>query len=285
MGIDRNAARFLLSAHERGVSFESTLTLGRQDLNVSAEEVTELFQEYSLPSEPVGDGTSFLKRIGGGRVDAVDVSDYEGAAILHDLNEPIGDNLRAQYSAVFDGGTLEHVFNAPTGLRNTMEMVAEGGHLITFNPANNFLGHGFYQFSPELFFRALTPENGFDVERVVLAEEGGGWYEVTDPASVRSRVQVINDLPTYVLIQARRTRVVPVFQTWPQQSDYAAIWADYAGVRGESRGVVEHALRQRLRRVGPLWSLLRWIKGAAKAPGERRRRSFENRSHFRPVDR
>jgi hypothetical protein len=28
-------------------------------------------------------------------------------------------------------------------------------------PANNQMGHGFYQFSPELFFRVFSQENGY----------------------------------------------------------------------------------------------------------------------------
>lgn len=285
MGIDVNVARFLLSARERGVSFERTVTLGHQDLHVSPAERADVLADYGLADAELTDGPDFLRHLGAETVDAVDVSDYEGASIVHDLNDPIPDELRGRYSLLIDAGTLEHVFNVAAGLQSAMEMVAEGGHLATFNPTNNFFGHGFYQFSPELFFRAFSRENGYEVERVLVAEEGGEWYEVVDPASVRSRVQLINDRPTYVMTLARRVEVVPVFQTWPQQSDYAMVWADHAGERAEGQNEAAFAVRQRLRKIGPLWRLLRRVKGAAMAPGERRRRSFENRTFFRPVNR
>ena len=54
---------------------------------------------------------------------------------------------------VIDGGLLEHVFDFPTAIRNCMRMVRQGGHLILNLPVNNFPGHGFYRFSPELVFR------------------------------------------------------------------------------------------------------------------------------------
>ena len=285
MGIDRAALRFLLSARDRGVSFERTLTFGHQDLNVRPADLADELREAGLASTPVADSQQLLTRLGAQQVDVLDVSDYEGPVIQHDLNEPVPDALKARFTAVFDGGTLEHVFNAACGLKNAMELVAEGGHLITFHPANNFLGHGFYQFSPELFFRALSPENGYAVERVVLAEVGGAWYEVVDPASVRGRVEVAGDRQVYILVQARRAEAVPVFRSWPQQSDYTARWVEGAGDRAAGRGAVEHALRQRLRKVGPLWALLRKLRWAAHEVGAERRRSFDNREHFRPVER
>ena len=285
MGIDRSALRFLLSARERGVSFERTLTFGHQDLNVRPADVTSEFQEAGLAPEPVSDSRSLFERLGAREVDVLDVSDYEGPVIRHDLNDPVADDLKGRFSAVFDGGTLEHVFNVGCGLKNAMELVSEGGHLITFSPANNFLGHGFYQFSPELYFRALSPENGFEVERVVLVEWDGGWYEAVDPASVRSRVEVSNDRHVFVLTQSRRVRLTPVFAEWPQQSDYTVRWAEGAGGRPEGRGAVEHAVRQRLKAVGPLWAVLRKLRWAAREVGAERRRSLDNREHFRPVDR
>jgi hypothetical protein len=32
------------------------------------------------------------------------------------------------------------------------------------------MGHGFYQFGPELYYRAFSEENGFQVERLELQE-------------------------------------------------------------------------------------------------------------------
>jgi hypothetical protein len=139
-----------------------------------------------------------------------------------------------------DGGLLEHVFNFPTAIRSCMQMTKLGGHLVLGTTANNFLGHGFYQFSPELFFRMLSPENGFEVVRMlaqeneihcttalglpVLAEYAGPRYEVADPARIGERAELRTRRPTCLFILAKRTQIVPIFRTFPKQSDYAALW-------------------------------------------------------------
>ena len=100
--------------------------------------------------------------LGATTLDVMDVSGFEGANILHDLNQPVDTRLHNAYDCVFDGGALEHVFNFPLALKNCIEMVKVGGCFITITPANNWCGHGFYQFSPELFYRILSRENGFN---------------------------------------------------------------------------------------------------------------------------
>jgi hypothetical protein len=46
------------------------------------------------------------------------------------LNKPVPDNLRSRFSVVFDGGTLDHVFNICQALKNAMEMVEVGGYFV-----------------------------------------------------------------------------------------------------------------------------------------------------------
>jgi hypothetical protein len=111
-----------------------------------------------------------------------------------------------------------------------MEMVEVGGHFLACCPTNNEMGHGFYQFSPELWFRVLGPENGFKVERMLVYAQhqkydGDQFYEVADPRDMQERVVMVNTAPTFLLIQARRIEAVPLFRTTPQQSDYSTTWA------------------------------------------------------------
>jgi hypothetical protein len=142
------------------------------------------------------------------------------------MNLPIPDHLRNKFSVVYDGGTLEHVFNVPQALKNCMEMTQVGGHFLQANIANNFMGHGFWQFSPELLFRVFSAKNGFEIETVLLHEvvSNGGWYLVADPDSVSERVQLCNSKPTYILTIAKKVSDVTVFATSPLQSDYVIKW-------------------------------------------------------------
>ena len=141
------------------------------------------------------------------------------------MNRPIGDGHKRRFSAVIDGGTLEHIFNFPTAIRNCMEMLEVGGHFFSHTMANNFMGHGFYQFSPELFHRVFARENGFRLHRAVVFEQRIGrprWYEAADPREVGERVELTNGRQTYLMVHAERIADVPIFAAPPQQADYSA---------------------------------------------------------------
>jgi hypothetical protein len=225
MGIDLDVAKFLVSARERKVNFARTLTLGSQKFQFHDYDYKTLSDVYGLKDLPqIKDSSEFFEYLGAAQVSAMDFSDYEGAAILHDLNLPIGDELKEKFTFVLDGGTTEHVFNFPTALKNAMEMVEIGGHLAIITGGNNFLGHGFYQFSPELFYRTLSAENGFAVKRLIAAEVGGRWFEVSDPQIIKNRVELINDKQTYLMVLAERIARRPIFENTPQQSDYVEMW-------------------------------------------------------------
>jgi hypothetical protein len=249
MGVDAPAAKFLCGAKQMGVDFTTTATIGRQSFFPDPATLRRVFavlgvssnaQEF-LRANPYAE--AFLSLLGAKQTTAVDASDYEGATHTHDMNLPIPGHLREQFSTVFDGGTLEHVFNVPQGLKNCMEMLRVGGHFIQANVANNFMGHGFWQFSPELIYRVFSPANGYRVETVLLHEfmPQGAWYRVNDPAQVRRRVELCNRRRTYIFTVARRVAVTEIFARPPQQSDYAGIWGgdwgearkprDFAGLR------------------------------------------------------
>jgi hypothetical protein len=105
-------------------------------------------------------------------------------------------------------------------------MLQLGGHFIQVNEANNFMGHGFWQLSPEMIYRAMSPANGFEVRAVLLHEvvPGGSWHLAADPDKVGDRVELCNSRPTYVMTIAQRTAIKEIFATAPQQSDYVADW-------------------------------------------------------------
>ncbi len=253
MGISMAGAEFLVQCRCEGVNFQTTLTLGRQNLCVSPYQLERLLKRHgcwpeglqrrdfleTLTANPYY-ADPLLRVLGAARVSSLDASSYEGADIVHDLNRPLPQSLHGSFDVVLDGGLLEHVFNFPTALKNAMEMVKVGGHLLLITPANNNFGHGFYQFSPELFFRALSAENGFAIERMLAIENDaefarllgvryvselkGRWYEVTDAAQLGERVTLINRRPVMLFIRARRTECVPVFAEYPQQCDWIAAW-------------------------------------------------------------
>ncbi len=232
MGLDSTGTTFLFAARAAGVSFRKTATLGRQGFAPEA----ATFQKLLDSREAGHSAERFLREsgdyaeklfqfLGAEETVAIDNSAYEGASIVADMNVPIAATLKERFSAIVDGGCLEHVFNFPQAIRNCMDMLSVGGHFVGITPANNFCGHGFYQFSPELFFRVFSPANGF-VTRAVLTKENERWYRVIDPEKYGGRVELQNNRPTYLFVLAEKVAQREVFSEPPQQSDYARQWKE-----------------------------------------------------------
>lgn len=291
MGLTRQGVEFLLSAKNRGVDFTSTLTIGRQNLLVGSRELKSTLQAFgvnitkdratAILEENSGYADGLFALFGAKRVESLDASPYEGASIEHDLNFPIPEVLKQQFTTVIDGGSLEHIFDVKTAFRNIMECVKLGGHLLTINPANNCLGHGFFQFSPELFYRVLSPENGFAIDRVLLANLGirSEWYEIADRAA-DGHQRFVSHRTVYVCVVAKKIDSVVPFSVVPQQGDYIRAWKLSSGTASEGCGTQVKALVKRLMAHLPT-SVKRAIYGSM---GHVQRRSRTYRTGFRKVE-
>lgn len=162
MGIDFAVAQQLIHYKDLVSNRANGVMLGRQGLHIKPRYFSRLkkcLADASLPSDldmyiqEDGYSEAFLKGIGFPVMETIDASGYEGAMYCHDLNIPIVDKLRGRFGVVLDGGTLEHVFNAPQALDNVFHMLDEGGVFVSINGMTGWAGHGFYQFSPELVWR------------------------------------------------------------------------------------------------------------------------------------
>ena len=237
MAYDGNGIRFLFHAADLGVDFSRTATLGHLFLYGDEVDLAEALTACRGEKSPemaskiyrdcAGYVDGVLSYLGADHVDSIDASDYEDAAKVHDLNVPIPRELEEQYSVVVDGGTLEHVFDFPTAIRNAMRMVSVGGHLILNVPVNNFPGHGFYQVSPELLFRVLSPRFGYRIHDAVVIELNHPrprWFRVLDPAAVGHRVMFRSHSRTVMYVLAQRIGPVCEFSPPPTQSDYTTEW-------------------------------------------------------------
>lgn len=241
-------------------------------------------QSCDLPERAIYYADDVFRALGFSDIDSMDASDYEGASVLHDLNLPVPASMHERYDLVWDGGTLEHVFNVPAAFENAMRMVKIGGHLVLITPANNQCGHGFYQFSPELFFRVFTPTNGFELLRLYATGKGGPFH-VMDPATVHGRVELLGCDSTYLMVHARKTHDADVFSAAPQQSDYVTAWDE--SMEEKRDGAVKAFLRRilsptQVRRISRILNAWRQRKAV------RRWRKFSrlsNRRFYVPVKR
>ena len=236
MGIDIHNLNLLAHARDLGVSFERTLAIGRhalfiEDWELEQHRVRRGLPALSEPARPAAQPRYFeplMQQWLGARVaDSVDASPYEDARLLHDMNLPWPADgelaaERGRYDAVLDFGCLEHVFNFPVAWRNCVDLCRVGGHVLHALPANNLSGHGFYQFSPELFFNLYQPARGFELRGLYFALKADRrhWWRVANPLEVKRRVNLRNSHEVYMLVLARKLRE-PGALPPPQQSDYA----------------------------------------------------------------
>ena len=206
-------------------------------------------------------------------VDSVDASAYEQATLLHDMNLPWAEGQPGlgSYDAVLDFGCLEHVFDFPVAWRNCVALCRVGGHLFHSLPANNLSGHGFYQFSPELFFNLYQAKNGFELLGLwfALKADPRHWWKVADPAAVRHRVTLRNAHEVYMLVVAKKLAEVGPLPP-PQQSDYAQSEWLKAGAR-RRRAPASRAARRG-----------RWRRSACSTPRALRARAAARPARERP---
>jgi hypothetical protein len=278
MGIDIHSAKFLRSEVKRGLALGQMLTLGHQAVYMDGEAYRALIKSLGISGQETVFADDFFRGLGAKSVDVMDASNYEGANVLHNLNEPISRELTEKYDCVFDGGSLEHVFNFPMALKNCLEMVKVGGRFITITPTNAQCGHGFYQFSPELFYSALCAENGFSVERVLFVHRHQ-WFSVRKPAEIRERVELLTYEPTQLFVSAKRLEKKPVFASWPQQSDYTVSWD--SAIPGIPPTEVRGTIKERILRFSPL---VRKLQSRWRTYKHRRKCRPSNRAWFMPAN-
>lgn len=299
MGIIYRQVKMLLDAHRASVPMNRLLMIGHQSLLLHTSELQEIRKicTGALADYKWGEYADrfFTECLGVSHVNTLDYSSYEGADLIHDLNRPIPDELKAQFDVVIEAGSLEHVFNFPIAIANLMQMTKVGGTIFASTVSNNLCGHGFYQFSPELIFRIFTSENGFKLGKVLALEARypgielapiSGAFEVSDPASVGGRVGLMTKRPIMLFFDARKTAESPLFARPPMQSDYAVAWL--------SNDKPAPARMPQWIRSLPLYSSFRnWLSGTSILhsfnnwlTGHRQLKqySLENRRLFRKVE-
>jgi hypothetical protein len=169
MGLSRQMARFVVREAKHAPIRGSVLLIGRQTISLTPERFSDLMREENMPVDPAipvtldtttqkGTGKGyisdayFFKALGADTVTAVDVSDYEGAEIVHNLDTPIPAQLEGKFDFICNGSVLDNMFNPIMGLNNISRMLASAGRVIHFEHASNTVNNAYLQFSPNWFF-------------------------------------------------------------------------------------------------------------------------------------
>jgi SAM-dependent methyltransferase len=224
MGLDITALKFLHKIKKQKL-LGNTITIGRQSLTIHpscVKKFLEISSEY-IQSNYCED--LLLKYFNATNVESLDFSDFEKATHIVDLNLPLPQKFHGIYDTVINFGTLEHIFNISEALKSCSALCKKGGQILHIMPSNNFCGHGFYQFSPELFFSLYSEKNGYAETEVFLSDvtDNNYIYKVKSPKN-GNRINLysfnsLNVLCRTVLVENKLSALNV------QQSDYNYIWS------------------------------------------------------------
>jgi len=213
MGIDKTTLEFILFSQKYiNISGINILSLGRQQIHIDQNDMNSLFKKYNL-THLIGRfniydySETFFKTLFNTdlNVDSIDNSHYEGATIVQNMNVPI--KLSKKYQYIFDGGTIEHIFNLPQVIENVINMLEVGGLFVSITCNNNFSGHGMYQLSPEFFLSSLNKKYGMKIESLFIGKvnaEFETWIDVNDYKDGRNCTKFDGNDPVYILTIARK---------------------------------------------------------------------------------
>jgi hypothetical protein len=242
MGIDNQTFNFLIYSSEKK-QFGKTMSLGCQGIHLTEHELKEkLGSTSSIKSKDYCESL-LINYFNAHIVNSIDNSGYEDATFVHDMNKQIPENLVSEYDTVFDGGCLEHIYNVPQALKNCSEMCKTGGQIIHALPTNNFNGHGFWQFSPELLFSLYSEKKGYKETEVFVADvqDKTALFKVLPPSNGK-RVYVNSSSQTYVMV-----RTILASKDFShdqiQQRDYIAGWGNTNLAKNQSN-LMADALKQ-----------------------------------------
>lgn len=232
MGVDAHGLNLLCYAREAG-DFGRVVTIGRQHIHASADYLRARLGVTKSATPGAFCDDMLRESFGAREVQSLDVSDYEGASILQDMNKPLAVG-GGGFDTVIDFGSIEHVFDIATALANIRKLCAPGGQILHVLPADGYCGHGFWQVSPELFFACYQGSNGFAETEVFLAPTAAGryWYRVV-PRRDGGRVLTQSRRELYVICRTRKVR--DVADVAVAQTDYQVHWGAAESVASDWR--------------------------------------------------
>ena len=182
MGMLPSYVKLVASLHRRYAFAGPVCSLGSQDIWATHDDLKRCFGEvgcsYREPSRIVRHSSrtfamdSGLARIAQdfvhssvlfemlGMTEYMDLDKFDSdmPALLHDLNFRIPPELENRFGLVFDGGTVEHIFDVRQVMENITRMLKVRGcvlHICSYR-----MDHGFFGFSPSFLFDFYAA-NGF----------------------------------------------------------------------------------------------------------------------------
>jgi hypothetical protein len=299
MGLGGEAIEAIAREHAYRPISGDVLFIGRQTTYLSANELAAILRSHGHAVDSAAieiDRTTISRQrghegkelvtdrsifhaLGVDKVRALDVSAYEGAEIIHDLNEPLPPHLHGSADFIVDGSTLDNVFDPATCLRNFAGLLKVGGRLLTIN-AYTTLQTAYTLCSPPWYFDYFV-ENGFIDCRVyvIVARRGRSnafWLDPDYIARARGGTLGFDARGNVFIVALAEKGPASTTNASPAQQHYrsAAGWEVYA----ERLRTVQQSQRPHLARSSA--DLFIWNPTAGYVWVDR---NFAARRHWRQV--
>lgn len=160
MAINKSAASLLFEVKTIQTMSGTICQLGKQTVLVSTDSIRDLALKFGFESNETGEQMPWtgnaeddylFRTLGYEKIESIDTDSFENATYIMDLNLEVPVEFHNRFDAIYDGGTLEHIFNLQQALKNIHKMLKPGGIIMHLSPSHNHVDHGFYMFSPTFF--------------------------------------------------------------------------------------------------------------------------------------
>jgi len=155
MGIDHFAARMLLCEDRHRPIKGTVLTIGRQSVGLIGEEIDNLIREAGIDrrrdvafvvddltvgvsnARPYVTRESFFAAFTDAKVMSLDVSDYESADIICDLQGEVPAQYHGVADFIYNGSCLDNIFDPAAAMRNMPRLLRSDGRVYHFDQGNS----------------------------------------------------------------------------------------------------------------------------------------------------
>jgi SAM-dependent methyltransferase len=249
VGISALHAELIIREHKFLPLPKTIYLIGRQTVVVGYERMLQILDSHGIKPASVAieidratsyaiasgadfiSDTTFFGLLGVEKIHAIDHSDFEGADIIIDFNQPLPAHLEGAAEFVFGGSVLDNIFDPAAYVRNIGRLLKPGGRLIDQNIGSVHY-HPYLIASPAWYFDYFVL-NGFDDCKIYFLQAGnvthlhGLDFDPDDPFISDFGSAGIG-LPFGVTILAEKG-VRSTWQRIPSQDQYrdAAEWAEF----------------------------------------------------------
>jgi SAM-dependent methyltransferase len=166
MGFCRQNIKMLFYENSYKPIKGNLLCLAKQSVNLDVEELEQIFgKKYNINHKTIDKKTkhakqtkrlritdkAFLEQTFDIKYNSLDISKYEGANIIGDLNKDLPKKFHKKFDFIFSGGVLDNLFNPTNALINISKLLKDNGRILFWEPSRGLVG-SMLNFTPEYFY-------------------------------------------------------------------------------------------------------------------------------------